>query len=138
MASELKVDKFTGVTTAGSILVTGEGGSTTTNLQQGLGKFWINFNGTGTIAARDSFNFTSLTDNGTGDYSITIANNMNNANYANAGSSGGQASTSNGSSYAYDQATARTSSLYRILTPNTSGTSVDTPIIENHIMGDLA
>ncbi len=38
MASELKVDKFTGVTTAGSILVTGEGNSTTTNLQQGLCK----------------------------------------------------------------------------------------------------
>ena len=36
MASELKVDKFTGVTTAGSIDVTGEGNSTTTNLQQGL------------------------------------------------------------------------------------------------------
>ena len=40
MASELKVDKFTGVTTAGSILVTGEGNSTTTNLQQGLAKMW--------------------------------------------------------------------------------------------------
>ena len=39
MASELsKVDKFTGVTTAGSIDVTGEGNSTTTNLQQGLAK----------------------------------------------------------------------------------------------------
>ena len=38
MASELKVDKFTGVSTAGSILVTGEGNSTTTNLQQGLAK----------------------------------------------------------------------------------------------------
>tara|TARA_B100000035_G_scaffold236397_1_gene204652 strand:+ start:432 stop:545 length:114 start_codon:yes stop_codon:yes gene_type:complete len=36
MASELKVDKFTGVTTAGSISVTGEGNSTTTNLQQGF------------------------------------------------------------------------------------------------------
>ena len=136
--STIKTNTLTGTTSAGSIVVTGEGGSTTTNLQQGLTKCWVNFNGTGTIAARDSFNFTSLTDNGTGDTTITIANNMNNANYANAGSSGGQASTSNGSSYAYDQATARTSSLYRILTPNTSGTSVDTPIIENHIMGDLA
>ena len=38
MASELKVDKFTGVTTAGSIDVTGEGNSTTTNLQQ----VWLN------------------------------------------------------------------------------------------------
>ena len=44
MASELKVDKFTGVTTAGSILVTGEGNSTTTNLQQGLTKQWTSFN----------------------------------------------------------------------------------------------
>ena len=41
MASELKVDKFTGVTTAGSIVVTGEGNSTTTNLQQGLAKSWL-------------------------------------------------------------------------------------------------
>ena len=43
MASELKVDKFTGVTTAGSILVTGEGNSTTTNLQQGLAKAWVQY-----------------------------------------------------------------------------------------------
>ena len=138
MASELKVDKFTGVTTAGSIDVVGEGNSTTTNLQQGLGKFWVNFNGTGTIAARDSFNFTSLTDNGAGDYSITIANNMSNTNYAHTGSSGGQTSTSIGSSYPYDQATARTTTLYRVLTMNSSGSAVDTAIIENHIMGDLA
>ena len=43
MASELKVDKFTGVTTAGSILVTGEGNTNTTNLQQGLVKHWVNY-----------------------------------------------------------------------------------------------
>ena len=41
MASILKVDTLTGVTTAGSISVTGEGNSTTTNLQQGLAKAWI-------------------------------------------------------------------------------------------------
>ena len=81
MASELKVDKFTGVTTAGSIDVTGEGNSTTTNLQQGLAKSWVNFNGTGTIAARDSLNVGSLTDNGTGDYQINISSAMNNSNY---------------------------------------------------------
>ncbi len=38
--SEIKTDKFTGTTTAGSIVVTGEGNSTTTNLQQGLVKHW--------------------------------------------------------------------------------------------------
>jgi hypothetical protein len=60
MASELKVDKFTGVTTAGSIDVTGEGNSTTTNLQQGLCKAWVNADG-GAINSsfRDSFNHAS-------------------------------------------------------------------------------
>ena len=82
MASILKVDTLTGVTTAGSISVTGEGNSTTTNLQQGLAKAWINFNGQGTPAARDSFNHSSLTDNSTGNYTFGIANDMSNANYA--------------------------------------------------------
>ena len=86
MASELKVDKFTGVTTAGSILVTGDGNSTTTNLQQGLAKCWINFEGDGTIATSDSFNVSGITDNSTGDYTIAINNDMNNANYSTTGS----------------------------------------------------
>ncbi len=83
MASELKVDKFTGVSTAGSILVTGEGNSTTTNLQQGLAKVFINFNGTGTIATRDSFNTSSIADVGTGNYRVVFSNNMGNVNYTN-------------------------------------------------------
>ena len=82
MASELKVDKFTGVTTAGSILVTGEGNSTTTNLQQGLAKAWAAFDGSGTVEIDDSNNIASMTDNGTGDYTLTITNDMANANYA--------------------------------------------------------
>ena len=62
MASILKVDTLTGVTTAGSISVTGEGNSTTTNLQQGLAKAWANINGTAaTPVFRDSFNCSSLT-----------------------------------------------------------------------------
>ena len=81
MASQLKVDTITGVSTAGSIAVTGEGNSTTTNLQQGLAKAWASYNGSGTTFA-DSFNMTSATDNGTGNYTFTIANDMSNANYA--------------------------------------------------------
>ena len=71
MASVLKVDTLTGVTTAGSISVTGEGNSTTTNLQQGLAKAWVYFQGTGTVTSRDSLNVASLTDNATGDFTIT-------------------------------------------------------------------
>ena len=80
--STLKTNTLTGTTSAGSIVVTGEGGSTTTNLQQGLAKAWINLAGTGTISTNDSFNTGSITDNGTGDYSITITNDMNNALYS--------------------------------------------------------
>ena len=93
MASELKVDKFTGVTTAGSIDVTSEGNSTTTNLQQGLAKWWITLDGVGTVEARDSFNNSSITDEATGKYTFTINNDMSNTNYN---------ITSNGSSAASD------------------------------------
>ena len=88
MASQLKVDTITGVTTSGSVAVTGEGNSTTTNLQQGLVKAWINLNGTGTIATRDSFNSASITDNGTGEYIDTFTNHMVNTTYSVSGESG--------------------------------------------------
>lgn len=78
--SEIKTNKLTGVGTAGSIVVTGEGNSTTTNLQQGLAKAWIAFNGTGTIAIKDSNNFTSISDDGTGDYKSNLTSALSNAN----------------------------------------------------------
>ena len=93
MASELKVDKFTGVTTAGSISVTGEGNSTTTNLQQGLCKTWWFVTGTGTVAITDSLNTSGITDNGTGDYTIAISNDMGNATYSMGGMCGIASST---------------------------------------------
>ena len=83
MASELKVDKFTGVTTAGSILVTGEGNSTTTNLQQGLAKAFLTYNNAGSI--QDSFNMGSVTDSGTGNYVTGFTSNLSNALYVTAG-----------------------------------------------------
>ena len=84
MASELKVDKFTGVTTAGSIDVTS--GSTTTNLQQGLCKAWLNLNAA-TPSLRDSFNIGSITDEGIGTYEPNFTSVMGNANYSASGSS---------------------------------------------------
>ena len=88
MASELKVDKFTGVTTAGSILVTGEGNSTTTNLQQGLCKAWTSDESAQANSATsnvDSFNVASTTDNGNGDMTITYTNGFTNDGYASTG-----------------------------------------------------
>ena len=77
---EIKTNTFKGQTTAGSITVQGEG-SATTNLQQGLAKAWVNFDGTATdAAARDGFNNASMTDGGTGIYTVTIRNAMNSTN----------------------------------------------------------
>ena len=73
--NEIKTDKITGKTTAGSIPVQGEG-TATTNLQQGLIKAWMNLNGSGTIALRDSFNVSGVVDNGGGNYTKSLTNNM--------------------------------------------------------------
>ena len=43
---------------------------------------WVNFNGTGTVAIRDSGNVSSITDNGVGTYAINFTNAMPDANYA--------------------------------------------------------
>ena len=82
MASTLKINTLTGVSTAGSIAVTGEGNSTTTNLQQGLCKVWCKFRGDSVSGTGDdSFNVTSLSDDGTGDYTITITNDFSDGNF---------------------------------------------------------
>ena len=46
---------------------------------------WVNFNGTGTVAIRDSGNVSSITDNGAGDYTINFTNALPDANYAISG-----------------------------------------------------
>ena len=45
-------------------------------------KAWVNFNGTGTVAIRASYNVTSITDNGAGDYTINFTTPMPDANYS--------------------------------------------------------
>ena len=48
----------------------------------GSAKAWVNFNGTGTVAIRASFNVSSITDNGTGDYTVNFTTAMPDANYS--------------------------------------------------------
>jgi len=81
MASILKVDELQGITAAGDITVTSEGGAATQSLQQGLAKAWADYSGSGTTFS-DSFNCASATDNGTGDYTITITNDMASGNFS--------------------------------------------------------
>ena len=70
--STLNVSNITdGTTTVGTSYVV-----------NGSAKAWVNFNGTGTIASRDSFNVSSLTDNGTGNYDVNFSNSMANTGYS--------------------------------------------------------
>jgi len=56
--------------------------STSMQTGQQACKAWVNFNGSGTVAIRESYNVSSITDNGTGDYTINFTTAMVNANYA--------------------------------------------------------
>jgi hypothetical protein len=46
---------------------------------------WVNFNGTGTVAIRASGNVTSITDNGTGNYTVNFTTSMPDVNFSIAG-----------------------------------------------------
>ena len=80
--NDVKINQLSGIDTAGSVAVQGEG-TATTNLQQGLVKFWHRMNASsGSPVVGDSFNAGSITDNGVGNFTITITTNMANTNYA--------------------------------------------------------
>ena len=136
--SEIRVDKISGKTSANAVTVTGENGSTQTSLQQGLAKAWNNFNGTGTVAIRESFNVSSLTDNATAEQSSNLTNSMANANYAGGGMSSGIA----GTAYANLSRSlfySTTTSVFSTGTTYTStGASIDIEFSLFAIQGDLA
>ena len=54
----------------------------TSNVEVFTCKAWVNFNGTGTVAIRASGNVTSITDNGTGDYTVNFTTSMSDINYS--------------------------------------------------------
>ncbi|OUU63922.1 MAG: hypothetical protein CBC24_08085 [Candidatus Pelagibacter sp. TMED64] len=132
MASELKVDKFTGVSTAGSISVTGEGNSTTTNLQQGLAKAWGHIATANSTTFDDSFMFGTVTDNGTGDWTYAFTNNMANNDYSFVSIHGDAASNS-----AFSRSRTFATGSIQFNTYIGSGTT-DATLITTTVHGDLA
>lgn len=84
---------------------------------------WVNFNGTGTVAVRASGNVSSITDNGTGDYTVNFTTAMPDANYAvvcQVGGTGGEQSP-----ITADQTTARTASSFRFASITGAGAAID-------------
>ena len=100
-----------------------------------LAKAWINYNGTGTVSIRDSFNVSSLTDNGEGLYTITFTNAMSNDDYSRTCCAGENANTG-GNRVAGLRLPATGS--FNLFTCNTGGSASDTPDTCVAALGDLA
>ena len=81
MASELRVDTLKDSSGNNSVGMS--------YVAEGSAKHWLNLDGTGTIAARDSFNGSSVTDNGTGDYTSSFTTSLGNDDYSVTYSAGG-------------------------------------------------
>ena len=92
---------------------------------------WVNFNGTGTVAIRASGNVTSITDNGTGDYTVNFTTAMSDANYSVTASSARiTGNTATNITSPDDITTARTASAVRVRTQNTaSGSNEDSTVV---------
>jgi hypothetical protein len=86
---------------------------------------WVNFNGTGTVAIRASGNVTSITDNGTGDYTVNFTTALPDANYAAVGIGPNIANSGGAYQLATNDAAAPTSSQYRVNVQTAGGAQSD-------------
>ena len=103
-------------------------GTTMSTGQQAV-KAWVNFNGTGTVAIRASYNVSSITDNGTGDYTANFTGAMTDANYSvNVMSSRGSVNYDEGAGRQW--ATPATTSSCRIWSGTSNGSFQDYPVID--------
>lgn len=126
--STLKVDTIQNVA--------GGSASTPLQLEQGRAKAWIRFNSVTTTTITDSYNCSSVVDNGTGDTTINFTTPLNNANYCIvASSSGGSALTNFGLAVTAPYTTAATSSAIRVLTGSNT-TAFDALVTSVAIFGD--
>ena len=89
----------------------------TDRVAQGTAAAWVNFNGTGTVAIRASYNVSSITDNGTGDYTVNFTTALADANYGFALSLE-RAGGNTGASIFVNEAVAPTASTIRVIAVN--------------------
>ena len=95
----------------------GSNTSTPAAIAAGIAKAWCNFNGVGTVAIRASYNVSSITDNGVGDYTVNFTTALTDANYS-AHYAVGDNSIANGIAYA--QTATFSTSVHRVMIANRS------------------
>ena len=116
----------------------GSNASTTAQIEQGRAKVWVNFNGN-SFGIRDSFNVGSVTDHGTGQYTVNFATNMSNDDYCLtvSHSLNPHNNITHGTLYIYDESSQTTSGV-RVHNCNNQGSSqtVDKNLVCVSIFGD--
>jgi len=105
------------------------------NLKQRVCKAWIDLDGGGTAHIDDDFNVASITDNGTGDYTVTFTTAMGSANYAVAASVIGS-SSSNHYAFVTSDGTAKATGSFRIIIIHHAGSAADQGEISCMVFGD--
>ena len=103
----------------------------------GSAKAWVNFDGTGTVAIRDSLNVASITDNAVSDYTVTLTNAFAAATYAF--TFGVRSEGSVGANYlSMSNGNVPTTTSFRIFAVDSNASNVDTPTTNTVLHGDLA
>ena len=120
---------------ANSMTIRGEG-SAQTSIQQGLAKAWGLFNGTGTIAIRDSFNFSSIADTAVGRITVSINADMNSINYSISAQSSLNDTVGDSSTYNVE-CSSRAAGSYEMATYSVNNYQ-DDAYIDTAVHGDLA
>ena len=145
MTSQLNVDTIvdkagsggSNVKMANTSTYVGEGGATTQSTVSSVAKSWCRWESIGTASVLDSFNHSSMTDNGTGDQSITIASAMANTTYAHVGMAGGS-STNLATIQQQEGDHGATTTVQRYETVYANGSLYDWNSINATLFGDLA
>ena len=104
----------------------------------GSAKAWANYDTTGTTEFRDSFNFSSLTDNNTGDTTLNVTNSFSNGNYTVAMMGGRAGATGSFFARYNDNLTVPTASSFRVQLIDYNGNGTDGDRITMSCHGDLA
>ena len=103
----------------------------------GSAKAWANYTSATTTAYRDSFNFGSITDNGTGDTTHTFTNAMSNNDYSVV-SSASAVETGTGSLGGSEHPRTYATGSFSHVTATGAGSLTDRPHVNNEVLGDLA
>ena len=126
--SEIRANTVSNAAGTGPVTLTG----------QYAAKAWVNFNGTGTIATRDSENVSSITDTFTGTTTVTLTTGMSDANYQISVTSGGTGGANGDSTFGLIGDGAPTTTTFSAMARDNNGNRFDALYVHASVNGDLA